>query len=131
MLGFGRFCWRTVDGREPPLRRRNARAARRAAHLGLGVRAIRRGADGVELATDDGETRRFDKAVVATHADQALALLADAARAERRALGAFRYTANEAVLHTDARFLPRCPWRPASWNYRVGDGALRRRSPTT
>jgi predicted NAD/FAD-binding protein len=33
-------------------------------------------------------------------------------------LGAFRYSRNEAVLHTDAGVLPRAPGAHASWNYR-------------
>jgi predicted NAD/FAD-binding protein len=124
MLGFGRFRWRTVSGGS---RRYVARLLERLpgkAHIGLGARAIRRTADGVELTTEDGETRRFDKAVVATHADQALALLGDASREEQSALGAFRYTVNETVLHTDERFLPRARAARASWNYQV-NGALK------
>ena len=46
-------------------------------HLGLGVRAVRRDDSGIELVAEDGETRRYDKVVLATHADQSLALLAD------------------------------------------------------
>ena len=72
-------------------------------HLGNGARALRRGPDGVELRTDDGERRAFDAAVVATHADQALGLLEDPSPDESRVLGAFEYTRNEATLHTDAR----------------------------
>jgi predicted NAD/FAD-binding protein len=78
----------------------------------------------VVVRTDDGVERRFDRAVVATHADEALALLEDPSRAEREILGAFGYTTNEAVLHTDARLLPRSRAAHASWNYRV-DGAER------
>jgi predicted NAD/FAD-binding protein len=58
--------------------------------------------------------------VVATHADQALGLLADPSPEEQRALGAFAYTANEVVLHTDARLLPRAHAARASWNYEAG-----------
>jgi len=124
MLGFGRFRWRTVSGGsrryvEALLERLPGRV-----HIGLGVRALRRTADGVELTTADGETRRFDRAIVATHADQALGLLADPSPAEQSALGAFRYTANETVLHTDERFLPRSRAARASWNYQV-NGALK------
>ena len=61
----------------------------------------------------------FDKAVVATHADQALSLLGDPSPQEKRALSAFAYTANEAVLHTDERLLPRARSARASWNYSV------------
>lgn len=124
MLGFGRFPWRTVAGGSR--RYVEALLARfpGGAHIGLGVRAVRRASDGVELTTDDGEARRFDKAVIATHADQALALLADPSPEERSALGAFCYTANETVLHTDTRFLPRARAARASWNYQV-NGAVK------
>jgi predicted NAD/FAD-binding protein len=68
------------------------------------------------VATEDGETRRFDRVVLATHADQALRLLADPGEDERRALSAFRYSRNRTLLHTDERSLPdsRSAW--ASWN---------------
>jgi uncharacterized protein len=123
MLGFGRFRWRTVTGGSRRYVDALLAGLGARAHIGLGARAIARTADGVELTTEDGETRRFDRAVVATHADQALALLADPSDEERRALGAFRYTANETALHTDERFLPRARAARASWNYQV-NGAL-------
>ena len=108
MLGFGRFRWRTVTGGSKVVRRRDRRAARRRAPARAGgARSIRRDADGVELRTDDGELRRFDKVVVATHADEALALLEDPSDDERRVLGGFAYTRNDTVLHTDSSFLPR------------------------
>jgi len=71
---------------------------------------------GVRIFTD-GATERFDKVVLATHSDQALALLCDPTTQERSALGAIRYHANRAVLHTDASVLPdkRAAW--AAWNY--------------
>ena len=119
MLGFGRFRWRTVTGGSRGYVRALVERLPGSVHLGLPVHELRRDADGVELRTADGELHRFDSAVVATHADQALALLADPSPEERRALGAFSYTANEAVLHTDERFLPRARAARASWNYEV------------
>ena len=71
--------------------------------------------------TVGGERRRFDKVVLATHADDALALLDDPSDEERRLLGAFTYAANDVVLHTDASRLPRTRAARASWNYRIGD----------
>jgi predicted NAD/FAD-binding protein len=54
--------------------------------------------------------------VLACHADDALALLADADDTERAVLGAFTFQDNDTVLHTDARLLPtrRAAW--AAWN---------------
>ncbi len=122
MLGFGRFRWRTVEGGSRVYVERLAERLGGRLHLGLGVRELRRGADGVELRTDDGELRRFDRVVVAVHADQALALLGDASPEERRLLSRFEYTRNEAVLHTDTTLLPRTRRAWASWNYLLGDG---------
>jgi uncharacterized protein len=119
MLGFGRFPWRTVTGGSRRYVEALLERLRGPAHIGLGVRAVGRTPDGVELTTDDGGTRRFDKAVIATHADQALALLTDPSPEEQSALGAFRYASNETVLHTDVRFLPRARSARASWNYQV------------
>jgi uncharacterized protein len=120
MLGFGRFRWRTVTGGSR--RYVDAIAARLGHRLRLGqdVRSVRRSPDDVELRIGD-HVERFDRVVLATHADQALALLEDATPLERRVLGAFGYTTNEALLHTDSRLLPRSAAARASWNYRLGD----------
>ena len=120
MLGLGRFRWRTVTGGSR--RYVDAIAARLGdrLRLGEGVRSVRRAPDGVEVRVAD-RIERFDHVVLATHADQALALLEDPTPDERRVLGGFAYTRNEAVLHTDSRFLPRTAAARASWNYRLGD----------
>ena len=60
---------------------------------------------------------RFDEVVLATHSDQALAMLADPSDAEREVLGAIGYQPNDVVLHTDRSLLPRRPRAWASWNY--------------
>ncbi|MDQ2875373.1 MAG: FAD-dependent oxidoreductase [Actinomycetota bacterium] len=62
-------------------------------------------------------TEPYDGIVIATHPDQALRLLADPAPAERDVLGAFRYSLNETILHTDSRLLPASRLVRASWNY--------------
>ena len=61
----------------------------------------------------------YDRVVVATHADQALELLADATPDEKRDLGAIRYSRNETWLHRDSTVLPRPRQAKASWNYRM------------
>ena len=83
------------------------------------VRNVRRYPGGAEVTVADSRPERFDAVVIATHPDQALRLLADPTAAERRVLGAFRYTRNAAVLHTDASVLPASPRARASWNYHL------------
>ncbi len=83
------------------------------------VRRVERVPGGVELTLAESGTERFDQVVIATHSDQALALLADPSESERRVLGAIRYQPNDVVLHTDASVLPRRRAAWASWNYRI------------
>jgi predicted NAD/FAD-binding protein len=64
-----------------------------------------------------GRVERFDHVIVATHADQALALLSEPSAQEQQVLGAIRYQPNEAVLHTDVSALPSRPSTWAAWNY--------------
>jgi len=80
------------------------------------VRAIRRDCVGVTLETAQGP-RRHDRVVIATHADQALAMLADADPVEREVLGAFGYRRNSGVLHSDPALMPRRRRVWSSWNY--------------
>lgn len=119
MLGFGRFRWRSVVGGAETYVQALLERFAGTLRFDVGVRSLRRDADGVSLRTEADEVLRFDRVVVATHADQALRLLEDASDAERSLLGAWRSTRNEAVLHTDSRFLPRARAARASWNYRV------------
>ena len=79
------------------------------------VRAVRRDAEGVQIDSLAG-SERYDQVVLACHSDQALALLADATPREREILGAMTYQANDTVLHTDARLLPRRRKAWAAWN---------------
>ena len=84
--------------------------------LNCPVQQIARDADGVRI-TSQGQTERFDKVVIATHSDQALALLGDPSDQERTTLGAIAYQSNVAVLHTDAAVLPQRRRAWAAWNY--------------
>lgn len=84
--------------------------------LAAPVTSIVRDARGVTLHVRGGE-QRFDRVIIATHANTALSLLAEPSRDERRVLGAFRYSTNRTVLHTDRSFLPERPAAHAAWNY--------------
>ncbi|MCS0605858.1 FAD-dependent oxidoreductase [Streptomyces sp. LP11] len=112
----GSPVWRTVTGGS------RAYVDRIAKHIGevrtaTPVRAVRRHAGGADVTAEDGTTESYDAVVIAVHPDQALALLADASEREREVLGAFRYSRNTTLLHTDTRLLPRSRGARASWNY--------------
>jgi predicted NAD/FAD-binding protein len=88
--------------------------------LATPVQTIERHAGGVRITSGAGaacRTEDFDKVILATHSDQALALLAQPSAAEQALLGAVAYQANRAVLHTDASVLPTRPLAWAAWNY--------------
>jgi predicted NAD/FAD-binding protein len=84
------------------------------------VTAIERQANGVTVRDAKGGARRFDQVVIAGHAKEALAMLAAPTAEEAALLGAFRYTTNEAVLHTDTTLMPRRTAAWSAWNY-VGE----------
>lgn len=90
-----------------------------------GITSITRTDDGVRLVDTNGTTHRADAVVIATHANDALALLTDPSDDERRVLGAFDYSDNEVQLHRDATQLPVAPAARSSWNYRM-DGCTDR-----
>lgn len=116
----GRPKWRTVEGGSRAyVEKLTATYADRARSNARAV-SVRRDAAGVWVRDAHGHAQRFDDVVIATHANDALAMLDDASEAERKLLGAFRYTSNRAMLHTDRSLMPRREALWASWNY-VGD----------
>jgi len=111
--------WLTVRGGSQRYVEALTRPFRQRIRLHTPVRSVRRAEGQVSLRLADGSEQVFDQLVLATHADQALQLLEDPSPAERSILGAMRYQENEAVLHQDARFLPRRRKCWASWNYHL------------
>ncbi|MEW6320575.1 MAG: FAD-dependent oxidoreductase [Acidobacteriota bacterium] len=121
LAATGQPVWRTILGGS------RAYVDAIAARLGAGVRkasrvaAIRRDEAGVEVTLSSGAAERFDRVVIATHADEALVMLADPSEAERRALGRFRYSVNDTWVHADAAHVPERPAARASWNAELDD----------
>jgi len=113
----GRPRWETVSGGCVNYVRRLIAAIGGRVRCDTAVVAIRRSAREAVVIDSKGASESFDHVVIATHADQALAALADPSPVERALLGTFRYTRNLAVLHSDRSFMPkrRAAW--ASWNY--------------
>lgn len=111
----GRPPWRVVRGGSRTYVEAWTRRCGAELRLSTPVREIRRASAGVSVSSARG-VEQFDQIVMACHADQALALLADADAHERDILGALRFQDNDTVLHTDIRLLPRRRKAWAAWN---------------
>jgi predicted NAD/FAD-binding protein len=123
MLGFrDRPRWATVAGGSARYVEALTSPFRERIRLDSPVHSITRSEDHVELTVagpGGRDTERFDQVVIATHSDQALALLRDPSERERAVLGAIPYQPNEAVLHTDSTLLPRRRFARAAWNFHL------------
>ena len=119
--------WRTVDGGSRTYVDKVLGEFRGELRLGAPIIRVTRTEEGVHVEDGQGGRHDFDHVVIAAHADDALAMLADADAEERRLLGAFQYADNTAVLHTDRAMMPRRRRLWASWNYIAakGQGAQR------
>lgn len=121
LAATGQPLWRTVVGGSREYVRRIVARLGSGVRLGRPVRTIVRTAGGAEIHVAGAAPVAVDRVVVATHADDALDLLADPSPDECAALAAFRYSTNPAVLHGDDRLLPARAAARASWNVRLED----------
>ncbi len=90
-------------------------------HTDTPVRRVCRRQDTVVLRGDQGELGEFDHVVIASHADQTLAMLEQPNAREAELLGSIRYQRNEAWLHRDRKLMPRSRRVWSSWNYLAGN----------
>jgi predicted NAD/FAD-binding protein len=98
--------------------------------VGNAVLKVERRAGKAIVYSRKGDPEFFDKVIIASHADQALSMLAHPTESEKQLLRAFKYQKNLATVHTDESIMPRNRKAWSSWNYRVEekDGKL---MPTT
>ncbi|MGY6500569.1 MAG: NAD(P)/FAD-dependent oxidoreductase [Acidimicrobiales bacterium] len=116
----GRPAWRTVTGGSRSYVDRLLAPLGDRVRTGSPVTSITRRDDGgVDVQVAGQEPEVFDHVIIASHSDQALAMLTDPTSTEREVLGAIRYQPNVATLHTGTALLPRSPRAWSSWNYHV------------
>ncbi len=116
----GRPLWRTVAGGSREYVKRLIEPIAGKLRLGTGIASILRDETGVTVADMRGKKARYDHVVIATHSDEALAMLGDADERERRLLGGIPYQRNIAWLHSDVSFMPKTRRVWSSWNYMGG-----------
>ncbi|MEM6382345.1 MAG: FAD-dependent oxidoreductase [Pseudomonadota bacterium] len=85
--------------------------------LGRPVTRVERQGEHVVVTDQSGETTTFDYAIMASHSDQSLGMLADASDAEAGILSAVRYRPNHVFLHRDPALMPNRPAMWSAWNY--------------
>ncbi|HET8567152.1 MAG TPA: FAD-dependent oxidoreductase [Solirubrobacterales bacterium] len=115
----GRPKWRTVRGGSRSYVEAIAAPWRDRIRTDAPVRRVERLPHAVRVEAEGCESEEFDQVVIATHSDQALAMLADPSEAEREVLGAIPYQRNQGVLHTDASLMPRRRAAWSSWNFHL------------
>src|ERR1700733_1875962 len=115
--------WRTVEGGSSTDARALVAPLEDRIRTAPPGRRIDRLPDEVRIEADGCETESFDRVVIASHSDRALAMLGDPSAAEREVLGAIPYQPNEAVLHTDSSLMPRRRAAWSSWNFHLCDPA--------
>ena len=109
--------WQAIRGGSREYVRALLQATRADVRLRTPLAQVSRYPQQVIVRTRGGDAEHFDAVFFACHSDQALALLQQPSAAEREVLSAFPYAANEAILHTDERLLPRARLARAAWNY--------------
>ena len=117
LLQYDRPVWRTVKGGSRRYVEKMTAAFPDQLRLGCAVTSIERTPQGVIVNDAQGHSERYDDVVIATHSDQALAMLSDANNHERAILSAVAYATNTIYLHRDIRLMPtrRRAW--AAWNF--------------
>ena len=117
LLQYDRPVWRTVKGGSRRYVEKMTAAFPDQLRLGCAVTSIERTPQGVIVNDAQGHSERYDDVVIATHSDQALAILSDANNQERAILSAVTYATNTIYLHRDIRLMPtrRRAW--AAWNF--------------
>jgi predicted NAD/FAD-binding protein len=114
-----RPTWRVISGGSREYISRLTAPYANRIHLNTPVASIQRQPHQVIVRLKSGSVESFDQVFIACHSDQALKLLSDPSHEEREILGAIPYQANEALLHTDERLMPRRRLARAAWNYHL------------
>ena len=116
--------WRTVSGGSRCYVEKLVKSFTHQIHQGASVSGISSLAEGKSrVMLCDGNYQEFDKVVIAAHGDQAHRMLGNPTVLESDLLTRFLFQQNEALLHTDARFMPKTRRCWAAWNYRIDRAA--------
>src|SRR6185437_4514213 len=111
--------WYTVTGGSRTYRDMVMAQFKDKIYLNDPVVKVSRKNDRAIITTKSGKQAEYDKVIIASHGDEALAMLDVPTSDEKRLLGNFKYQKNIATLHTDEAIMPKNKRVWSSWNYRV------------
>ena len=114
------LSWRTVTGTSRQYRNKIIQGYSQNIRLSSAAVNVERRGDGVVVQDATGKTAAYDRVIIATHADEAVALLSSPTSAEKELLSVFKYQKNTALLHTDESVMPRTRRAWSSWNWWTG-----------
>ena len=87
-------------------------------HLSSPIQSVRNTQGGILLIGMDGNSKKFDHIILATHGDTSASIIAAGADAEEmEIMSGFQTSQNTAVLHSDLSLMPKRPLAWSSWNY--------------
>ncbi len=119
LLGIGiQLQWKTVKGGSDSYKKRILEPLKDRIELDSPVTSVAREGDQAIVRIENGQCKPYDAVVIASHADQTLAMLDRPTAQEARLLGSFKYNKNPVKLHSDESVMPRERRAWASWNFR-------------
>ncbi|MGK7949315.1 MAG: NAD(P)/FAD-dependent oxidoreductase [Xenococcaceae cyanobacterium] len=116
-LGGKSVEWETVKGGSSRYVEKVREALKRPIKTEQEVLSVKKREDGKVIVKTKTDEAVFDKVIIATHADQALEILAEPNELEQKILGCFKYNQTAVTVHTDPVIMnpDRSKWQ--SWNY--------------
>lgn len=114
-----RPVWHVIDGGSREYVKKLIKPFEKNIRLSTPVKKLTRHQDHVVIETEKYGIEQYDYVFIATHSDQALAMLSDPTMLEKQILSAIPYQENDAVLHTDKSVLPKRKLAWAAWNYHI------------
>ena len=120
LLGVGiQLKWRTLKGGSRTYRDKILAPLQNQLHSESNVVSVTQKENGATVVLENGIQEDFDYVVIAAHADQALKMLHNPTSEQQRLLGAFPYSKNPVILHSDESVMPKNRRAWASWNFRI------------
>lgn len=113
--------WHTLKGSSCNYIAAFQRQFRGQLYLNSPIKRVEKSNHRIEIVSADGSKSSFDRVVIATHADQALRLLAVPSVLEQKLLAPWSYISTPVTIHTDHSLLPKDRNLWASWNITINE----------